>query len=104
AGRVVGVGRRPEVAAAGGRAVVPELVLGRGIAVGVGVGEPVGDLRPLVGVQAVVVDRRHRRVICRQGRRRQRRVVAVALAVGGVDEQRLAAGGGAGGVGEGGTV
>ena len=54
---------RPEVAAAGSGATVPELVLGRGIAIGVRVGQPILDLRPLVGVHRVIGNGRDRRVV-----------------------------------------
>ena len=56
--RIVG---GPEVAAARRSTAVPELVLGGRIVIGVRVRNPVCDLRPFVGVQAVIVDGGDRR-------------------------------------------
>ena len=67
-GGVVGVAGRPEIAAVGRRPAVPKLILGGRIAISVGVRHPACDLRPLIGLQTVVSNRRDRRRVrlCRE--------------------------------------
>ena len=64
----VGIARGREIPAACISASVPELVLGRRVVLGVGVGNPAGHLRPLVGGKALVVNGGERRRVanCRQ--------------------------------------
>ena len=67
-GGVVGVAGRPEIAAVGRRPAVPKLILGGRIAISVGVRHPACHLRPLIGLQTVVSNRRDRRRVrlCRE--------------------------------------
>jgi hypothetical protein len=62
-GRVMGIAGGPEVTAAAPRPAVPELILGRRIAVGVRIGNSSGNLRPFVSGKTVVRDRSRRRPI-----------------------------------------